>query len=237
MFNRAFDVIFSIIVLLFCLPILLISILAIFLTDFSNPIYSAKRVGKANTDFVMYKLRTMKLGADKTGVMSTSSDDIRITKIGKTIRKLKLDEILQFVNVIIGDMSIVGPRPNTRRNGVDFYTTEEMRLLDVRPGITDFSSIVFSDEGEILRNSRNPDKDYNEIIRPWKSQLAILYIKHKSISLDIYLIIITVIALFSNPIARLYVSKLVYWLSDDKKLSDICKIQLRITRINDDEKT
>ena len=114
---------------------------------------------------------------------------------------------------------------------VTFFPVQSSKVL------IDFSSIVFSDEGEILRNSRNPGKDYNEIIRPWKSQLAILYIKHKSISLDIYLIIITVIALFSNPIARLYVSKLVYWLSDDKKLSDICKIQLRITRINDDEKT
>ena len=119
----------------------------------------------------MYKLRTMIINADSTGVDSTSSNDNRITSVGKFIRKFKIDEISQLINVLLGDMSLVGPRPNVLRE-ILMYTDLEKELLTVKPGITDFASIVFSDEGEILSDSDDPDIDYNQLIRPGKGYLG-----------------------------------------------------------------
>ena len=126
----------------------------------------------------MVKIRSMIINADKTGVDSTSSDDMRITSVGKVIRKLKLDELSQLWNVLIGDMSLVGPRPNVKSE-TDLYTKIEKNLLNVKPGITDFSSIVFSDEGDILSGSDDPDLLYNQLIRPWKSRLSLFYIEKR----------------------------------------------------------
>ena len=120
----------------------------------------------------MIKLRSMIVNAEKSKVDSTSSNDPRITKIGKIIRKLKLDELSQLFNVFIGEMSLVGPRPNVKRE-TDLYTKVEKNLLSVKPGITDFASIIFSDESEILKNVDDPDISYNQLIRPWKSRLGL----------------------------------------------------------------
>lgn len=181
--NRIFDIFFSLFGLIFISPLILIFILLIYLQDKASPFYIAPRVGKNKKIFYIIKLRSMKINADKTGVNSTSINDNRITKIGSIIRKYKLDEFTQLWNVLIGDMSLVGPRPNVLVD-VNLYTNIENKLLEVKPGITDFSSIVFSDEGKILENKENPDLSYNQLIRPWKSRLGLIYIKHKSVLLD-----------------------------------------------------
>ena len=155
MVKRLMDITAAAAGLLILSPILITVAFIVYLQDFHNPLYIAPRVGKQRKMFNMVKLRSMIVAADKSGVDSTSSDDKRITWIGRFIRKIKLDEITQLWNVLIGDMSLVGPRPNVERD-VAIYTEEELHLLDVRPGITDFSSIVFSDEGDILKGSLNP---------------------------------------------------------------------------------
>lgn len=145
----------------------------------------------------MVKLRSMVINADKVGVNSTAAEDKRITAVGKLIRKFKLDEFTQLWNVLRGEMSLVGPRPQVRQD-VDLYTDQEKHLLDAKPGITDFSSIVFSDEGDILAGAEDPDLLYNQIIRPWKSRLGLFYIANSSFLLDIKLILLTVLAIISR---------------------------------------
>ena len=191
MIKRFFDVILSVIGLTIISPIFILFVIFIFLYDFKSPFYIAPRVGKKGKLFKMVKLRSMKIDADKTGVASTANDDDRITPIGKLIRKFKFDEISQLINVLQGSMSLVGPRPQVEKD-VRLYTDKEKNLLNVKPGITDFSSIVFSDEGYILDGSSNPDKDYNDLIRPWKSRLGLFYIEVQNLRLDINLIFLTV---------------------------------------------
>jgi len=195
--KRVFDFILAFIGLILSSPILLPVIFLIWIQDWHSPFYIAPRVGKGEKPFKMLKLRSMIMNADKTGVDSTSSNDKRITGVGKFIRKYKLDELSQLWNVLIGDMSLVGPRPNVKRE-TDLYTIEEKKLLIVRPGITDFSSIVFSDEGEILKDQIDPDIAYNQLIRPGKSMLGIFYIENRSFIIDIKLIYLTVIAIISK---------------------------------------
>ena len=178
-------------------PILLPVIFLVWRQDGHSPFYIAARVGKKERLFKMVKLRSMTANADKSGVDSTSGNDMRITAIGHFIRRWKLDEVAQLWNVLIGDMSLVGPRPNVLRE-VNLYTDEERNLLNVRPGITDISSIVFSDEGDILQDSSDPDLDYNQLIRPWKSRLGLLYVKHSNLVLDVQLIVLTIVAIFSR---------------------------------------
>ena len=171
----------------------------------------------------MAKLRTMIINADKSGVDSTGDNDKRITKIGKYIRKYKLDEIMQLYNVLLGHISLVGPRPNVERE-VKLYTKEERRILSVKPGITDFSSIVFSDEGRILKNENDPDIAYNQLIRPWKSRLAIFYIDNQNFYLDLILISLTFLALFDKEKSLFYMQKILKKL---KASSDLIKVSSR----------
>ena len=154
----------------------------------------------------MIKLRSMSVDADKSGVVSSSDNDIRITPIGQKIRRYKLDEFIQLWNVLIGDMSLVGPRPNVK-DETDLYTDIEKELLSIRPGITDFSSIIFSDEGDILKEKDNPDLIYNQLIRPWKSRLGLIYIKNQSFLLDIKIIIYTMVAFISKQRALNWITK------------------------------
>lgn len=162
----------------------------IFLQDFSNPFYVPIRVGKNKKNYKMIKFRSMIVNADSSKVDSTSSDDSRITSLGHFIRRYKIDEIPNLINILTFKMSFVGPRPNVNRE-VDLYTNEENKILRARPGITDISSIVFADEGDILQDSVDPDLDYNQLIRPWKSRLAILYTEKSSLFLDLKLMILT----------------------------------------------
>jgi lipopolysaccharide/colanic/teichoic acid biosynthesis glycosyltransferase len=222
MIKRAMDITVAAAGLLILSPILVMVSFIVFLQDFHNPLFIASRVGKQRKIFKMVKLRSMIVTADKSGMDSTSFDDKRITWIGRFIRKIKLDEITQLWNVLIGDMSLVGPRPNVERD-VAIYTEEELHLLDVRPGITDFLSIVFSNEGDILEGGEGPDLDNNQLIRPWKSRLGILYIRYQSILLDIKLILLTVISILSRPKALNGINKFLLKLSDNKKLIEVAK--------------
>mgnify|MGYP003686530825 CR=1 FL=1 len=195
--KRLFDLILSISLLLVALPLMIICALLVYLSDFKNPFYIPERVGLNNRVFKMYKIRSMVQGADKSGVDSTSSSDSRITPIGSFIRKVKVDELSQLLNVVMGHMSLVGPRPNIKRE-TDLYTEEEKELLTVRPGITDFSSVVFADEGDILVNHPDPDIAYNQLIRPGKGKLGVFYVRNQKLFTDMMLIFITVVAIISR---------------------------------------
>jgi lipopolysaccharide/colanic/teichoic acid biosynthesis glycosyltransferase len=218
--KRIFDFLTSLFGLIIASPILITVILIVWIQDWHSPFYVAPRVGKNQKLFKMIKLRSMIINADKSGVDSTSSNDQRITKIGRFIRKFKLDELTQLWNVMIGDMSLVGPRPNVKRE-TNLYTLQEKILLNVKPGITDFSSIVFSDEGEILKNREDPDISYNQLIRPWKSHFGIFYIESRSFWIDIKLIYFTVIAIISRDKALKKISKLLISLNADKELIQV----------------
>lgn len=198
--KRLFDITVSAIGLILTSPVLLPVLFLIWRQDGFSPFYIASRVGKDGRQFRMVKLRSMIKNADRTGVDSTAKDDQRITPIGSFVRKYKLDELTQLWNVLIGDMSLVGPRPNVKRE-TDLYTAEEKQLLTVRPGITDFASIVFSDESDILAGKADPDVAYNQLIRPGKSRLGIFYVRQRSLVVDIQLIWLTVIAIVSRPAA------------------------------------
>ena len=197
MLKRAFDFSASLCGLVVASPVLVPTMIAVWLQDYKSPFYVAPRVAKGGGTFKMIKLRSMVINADKSGVDSTSANDRRITAVGHFIRRYKLDELTQLWNVLIGDMSLVGPRPNVQRE-VDLYTNAEKMLISARPGITDLASIVFSDEGDILKDSKDPDLDYNRLIRPWKSRLALLSIEHSSFILDIRIIILTLMAVASR---------------------------------------
>jgi lipopolysaccharide/colanic/teichoic acid biosynthesis glycosyltransferase len=158
-------------------------------------LYRGMRVGMNGEPFHMLKFRTMVVNADKIGGSSTPEDDPRVTAIGKTLRKYKLDELPQLINVLKGDMSFVGPRPQVQW-AVDLYTPEEREILKVRPGITDEASLRFSNEGEILKGSKDPDKDYIEKIHPEKMRLSLEYVRNRSFSGDLSIIARTAQAIF-----------------------------------------
>ncbi|MBV6417031.1 MAG: UDP-N-acetylgalactosamine-undecaprenyl-phosphate N-acetylgalactosaminephosphotransferase [Steroidobacteraceae bacterium] len=207
MLKRALDIAVASVGLLVTSPLLLGVMVVVWLGDRHSPLYIAPRVARGGGQFRMVKLRSMSVGADRTGVSSTSNSDRRITPVGHFIRRYKLDEITQLWNVLVGDMSLVGPRPQVR-SAVNLYTPREMRLLTIRPGITDFASIVFADEGAILAGSHNPDADYDALIRPWKSRLGLIYIENQSITLDAQLIAATLLAIVSRKRALGLVRKL-----------------------------
>jgi lipopolysaccharide/colanic/teichoic acid biosynthesis glycosyltransferase len=192
--RRILDIVAALVSLVALSPLLAVVLWLVWRQDGHSPFYVADRAGVGGRPFKMIKIRSMVWNADATGVESTSASDSRITAVGHFIRRWKIDELSQLWNVLKGDMSLVGPRPNTLRE-VSTYTPEESDLLAVRPGITDFSSIVFSDEGEILKNSRDPDADYTRLIRPWKSELGLLYARNASISLNLRLIWLTAITI------------------------------------------
>ena len=222
MIKRLVDILASFFGLLITSPVLLPVMFLVWKEDKRSPFYIAPRSGRNGEIFKMVKLRSMVVDADKSGVNSTSGNDMRITPIGHKIRKYKLDELVQLWNVLIGDMSLVGPRPNVK-NETDLYTNVEKSLLLVRPGITDFSSIVFSDEGEILKDEEDPDLSYNRLIRPWKSRLGLIYIENQSFLLDLQLIIYTVVAIISKPKALLWVEKKLNDFNADKEVVNISK--------------
>jgi lipopolysaccharide/colanic/teichoic acid biosynthesis glycosyltransferase len=180
------------------LPIIIIFSFLIYFEDKSNPIYLGKRVGKNFANFNLFKLRSMNISKE-VGFQSTSVNDTRILKVGRFIRSTKIDELPQILNVLLGHINFVGPRPNVK-DEVNKYVKLEQKLLEFKPGITDFSSIVFSDEGQILSNSSDPDLDYNLLIRPRKNILALLYFQDRSILSDFYIILLTVLNIFDRKL-------------------------------------
>jgi lipopolysaccharide/colanic/teichoic acid biosynthesis glycosyltransferase len=205
--KKLFDFVLALIGLIVLSPLLIIMTIAIWFQDFKSPFYISDRVGKDEKIFKIIKLRSMVIDADKKGIDSTSVNDTRITRVGKIVRKYKLDELSQLVNVLKGDMSLVGPRPNVKRE-TDIYTIEEKKLLEVKPGITDFASIVFADEGDILSNQSDPDIAYNQLIRPGKSKLGLFYVKNQSLFLDLKILVLTLLAIISRENALKFSTKL-----------------------------
>jgi lipopolysaccharide/colanic/teichoic acid biosynthesis glycosyltransferase len=226
--KRILDFTLSFLGLIISSPVLIPVIILVWIQDWHSPFYVAQRVGKGERLFRMIKLRSMIVNAHKTGVDSTSSNDNRITSVGRFIRKYKLDELSQLWNVLRGDMSLVGPRPNVKRE-TDLYTSVEKKLLTVKPGITDFSSIIFSDEGDILKDQIDPDIAYNQLIRPWKSRLGLFYIEKRNLLVDFRLIWLTVVAILSRDIALKKISRLLYKLNADKELVAVSLREAKLT--------
>ena len=195
--KRGFDIIFSLLGLIVLLPAFLVIATAIKL-DSNGPVFFRQvRVGKNGKEFKILKFRTMVVDAEKKGLQITVDKDSRITKVGRFLRKYKLDEFPQLINVLVGDMSFVGPRPEVPKY-VALYNDEQKIVLKVKPGITDIASIEYKDENTLLNQNDNPEKTYIEEIMPAKLKLNIDYIKSISIIYDIKLILKTMFVIFKS---------------------------------------
>lgn len=221
--KRLMDIVISLGALIAFSPVLLVFMFLVWRQDGHSPFYIAPRVARGGGLFNMVKLRSMVKNADKSGVDSTGAGDMRITRVGHMIRRYKLDEITQLWNVLKGDMSLVGPRPNVKRE-TDLYTNVERELLSVRPGITDLASIVFADEGDILEGKPDPDIAYNQLIRPWKSRLEIISIRHSSLIFDLRVLFLTALAIVSRERALEGVVKM---LEEVKADPEVIKVAAR----------
>ncbi len=177
---RFFDVLFSALGLLVLSSVFFVVSLCIVVDSRGGVFYRQTRVGKDGRDFRLYKFRSMRSGSDKRGLITVGAKDARITKVGYFLRKYKLDELPQLINVLKGEMSLVGPRPEVRKY-VEMYTEEQRRVLSVRPGITDYASIEYVDENRILGEAENPDKAYVEVVMPDKIRLNMRYIEHRTV--------------------------------------------------------
>ena len=195
--KRLLDVLFSLLALIVLLPLELGIAVAILLSSPGRVLYRQSRVGKNNVDFQLLKFRTMKTDADKNGELLTVGNDSRIIGCGHFLRKYKLDELPQLLNIIKGDMSIVGPRPEVRKY-VNLYDDRQRQVLSVRPGLTDYASIQYIAESELLANSPYPEKTYIEEIMPAKLELNLKYIEHQSLREDIKLIFKTLLSIFQK---------------------------------------
>jgi len=201
--KRLFDSLFVAIGLLFLSPILLL-VMLIVKQDGGSSFFLQKRVGHNGQRFKIIKFRTMVVGAEKLGAQITSGIDPRITKTGALLRKLKLDELPQLINVILGQMSLVGPRPEVPKYVEKWPSDDRLKILSVRPGITDYASLIFSDEQKILAESFDPEKSYVEEIMPRKLELYKKYISEQSLWLDFRIIFATLLKIVGgNPDALL----------------------------------
>ncbi|MEP7170488.1 MAG: sugar transferase, partial [Bacteroidota bacterium] len=190
-----FDFIFSLAFILILSPIFIIFSLMIVMNSKGEIFYKQKRVGKKNRDFTILKFRTMYGGSDKKGFLTIGAKDERITGTGYFLRKYKLDELPQLFNVLIGNMSLVGPRPEVRRY-VEMYSREQLHVLDVKPGITDFASIDYANENELLAQSKNPEDTYIKTVMPAKLKLNLKYIREQNFLTDLKIIFKTISKVF-----------------------------------------
>lgn len=226
--KRALDITIALLLLLITSPLLIMSLLLIWRQDKAWPLYSPTRIGKHGTPFSMHKLRTMIVGADKNRIDTTSLNDSRITPLGHFLRRYKLDELPQLFNILRGEMSLVGPRPQIDRE-VALYTSVERGLLATTPGITDFSSIIFADLADIVASEPDPNIAYNQLVRPWKSRLGLFYIEHRTFSIDIALIALTALAIISKKTARTGVIALLQRSGAPQELIHVCKRETPLT--------
>lgn len=188
---RFFDILFSLFGLIFLSPVLLIISFLIKLTSDGPIIYKQKRVGLGNVDFNLWKFRTMYVGSDKSGLLTIGGNDNRVTRIGFYLRKFKLDELPQLLNVLFGNMSLVGPRPEVRKY-VNLYNINQRKVLSIKPGITDWASIKYRDENDILAKSLSPEDDYIHVILPDKVRYNLIFIDKMSLSEYFKILIITI---------------------------------------------
>lgn len=187
MLKRIFDILFSFIGLIILLPLFLLISLFILIDSPGRVFYKQKRIGKNRKDFLLLKFRSMGSGADKKGLLTVGNRDSRVTKAGYYLRKYKLDELPQLINVLKGDMSLVGPRPEVEKY-VDLYNAEQLKVLSVKPGITDYASIAYVNENELLSKVSNPEEVYIKEIMPAKLKLNLQYIHDSGIGNDFRII-------------------------------------------------
>lgn len=192
MLIRLLDIVLSLLGLLFLLPIFLILAVWIKFDSQGSIFFRQIRVGKDGKDFRIYKFRTMIVNAEKMGIITIGERDPRITKLGYFLRKYKLDELPQLINVLKGEMSFVGPRPEVRKY-VEMYNQEQLKILTVKPGITDYASIEYINEDEILGKSLDPEKTYIEEIMPQKIKYNMKYINNKTVIEYFKIIFLTII--------------------------------------------
>jgi lipopolysaccharide/colanic/teichoic acid biosynthesis glycosyltransferase len=197
MLKRIFDIVVSGIALVILSIVFLVIAITIKLSGPGPVFYLQTRVGRNGSDFTIYKFRTMHTGADKSGLLTVGGRDNRITTIGYFLRKYKLDELPQLINVLLGDMSLVGPRPEVRKY-VSLYSPEQLRVLSVKPGITEYASIIYSNENEILGAAADPEKEYIQNIMPAKLALNLEYIKERSFSGDLKILAKTVTQILTS---------------------------------------
>jgi lipopolysaccharide/colanic/teichoic acid biosynthesis glycosyltransferase len=195
--KRLFDIFASGCGLLVLSPLFLLLAIWIKIDSKGSIFYKQIRVGRNNKDFYLLKFRSLRVGSDKKGLLTVGERDPRITRSGYFIRKYKLDELPQLINVFCGDMSLVGPRPEVRKY-VDMYTSEQMRVLSVRPGITDLASIRYRNENELLATAENPDQYYVEVIMQDKLRINLEYVANHSFWYDIKLIFNTFWAIIAK---------------------------------------
>lgn len=196
--KRFFDVLVAGLLLLATAPLALYAAFRVKSEDGGPVLYQAPRVGLDGVPFRMYKFRTMVVNAASIGGPSTASNDPRLTETGPFLRQWKLDELPQLLNVLRGEMSLVGPRPQIQSD-VDRYTSDERRLLSVKPGVTDWASNKFSNEGEILTGQADPDEAYDRLIRPEKIRLGLRYVEQQSFITDLRILFATAAAVFGRP--------------------------------------
>lgn len=194
---RFFDLLFSLVGIVLLSPLLIIVYVVIIIESKGGGFYTQQRVGLNGLDFKLYKFRSMAVGSDKKGLITVGGNDARITQIGLFIRKFKIDELPQLFNVLIGDMSLVGPRPEVRKY-VDLYTNVQRKVLNVKPGITDYASIEYANENEILGKADDPDKMYIDEIMPAKIELNIKFIENKGLKEYFNIIFLTFYKIVSN---------------------------------------
>ncbi len=192
--KRILDIFFSSIGLVIISPLFIVISILITLDSKGGIFYKQKRIGKKGKEFYLLKFRSMNRGSDKKGLLTVGADN-RITKIGKFIRKYKIDELPQLINVLKGDMSLVGPRPEVKKY-VDLYSEEQKKVLSVRPGITDFASIEYFDENELLAKSDKPEETYIELIMPEKINMNMKFIDNPSIKNYFVVIFKTLLKIF-----------------------------------------
>ena len=193
---RFFDIIFSALGLIVLLPIFAAICLKIKIGSKGGCFFIQERIGKDGKPFGLYKFRTMRIGADSEGLLTVGEHDARITHVGYFLRKTKMDELPQLWNVLKGDMSLVGPRPEVRKY-VELYTDEQRKVLRVRPGITDYASIEYANENELLSKAQDPDRTYIEEVMPDKIKLNMRYLEHYTVSEYFKIIFLTFKSLVS----------------------------------------
>lgn len=191
MLRAVFDFLFSLLVILLLSPILLIIMLAVTLDSRGGVFFRQVRIGKDRKPFKLLKFRTMRPFSEKEGKITVGNDDPRITRVGRFLRKYKLDELPQLFNVLIGDMHIVGPRPEVPEY-VDHYTSEQLRVLSVKPGITDYASLRYFNENELLAQSDNPKETYLHDVMPAKLKMNLEYVNYRSFAIDLKIIVKTI---------------------------------------------
>lgn len=220
--KRKFDILLSLTGLVILFLPLSIAAFLVWMQDGHSPFYLSERVSDKSKSFKMYKIRSMIVRADILGLEYSGSNDYRITRLGSYLRKYKIDELPQLLNILKNEMSFVGPRPRTP-NEVKSFSCEEWRILSVRPGLTDIASIVFSDEDQILKDREDPKLYHDTFIKPRKNRLSIFYVDHHTFQLDLIIIILTILNIFSRKLSLKALECLLKQINADDSIISIAR--------------